>query len=96
MSPNPKYKDQEISGVIVNVTDRTSFSPYLCGISLVKYIYDANRDKFEWRENHFDRLCGTDRIRKAIISGKPLDSVSDWLESDRQKFMKIRDKYLLY
>ena len=96
MSPNPKHKDIEVTGVAVNVTDRNKFKPYLTGIALVKYFHDANPEKFKWRVRHFDRLCGTDKIREFITEGKAIDQIQQWVEDDQQMFLEIRRKFLLY
>ncbi len=96
MSPKPKYQDTELFGVSVNITNRLEYKSYLTGIALVKYFYDANPEKFQWRERHFDRLCGTDQIRNFIIEGKTIDQIEDWLTGQEEAFKIIRSKYLLY
>jgi len=96
MSPAPKYMNHDVFGVSVKVMDRNTFRPYLAGIALVKYFFDANPEEFSWRVRHFDRLCGTDKIRQFIISGKSMDQIKNWIDSSQEGFMGIRSKYLLY
>jgi uncharacterized protein YbbC (DUF1343 family) len=96
MSPNPKHLDKEVFGVSINITDRQNYQSYLTGIALVKYFHDANPKKFEWRERHFDRLCGTDVIRKFIQQGKTVEQIKSWIEKQEVEFKKMRKKYLLY
>ncbi len=96
MSPNPKYKNVELSGVSVIITDRYNYKSYITGIALVKYFHDANPDKFKWRERHFDRLCGTDSIRLFIQKGRTIRQIEDWLNNQEKKFKKFRMKYLRY
>ncbi|MFH1747165.1 MAG: DUF1343 domain-containing protein [Planctomycetota bacterium] len=48
------------------------------------------------RDKMFDKVCGTDRIRKLFQSGNPLSEVLDcWREGTRE-FRQLRAPYLLY
>jgi uncharacterized protein YbbC (DUF1343 family) len=96
MADNPKFKDQEIKGIEIRVTDRDHFSAYLAGIELVKRMYEADRDQFKWKESHFDRLCGTDQIRKFIMAGASMDEIKKWIDENSRSFSPVRSKYLLY
>lgn len=96
MSPNPKYNNETLAGISVTVTNRNSFRPYLTGIQLVQYLYRLNPESFKWREKHFDRLCGTDKVRQFIIEGKSINEIKEWMDSDLKPFLEIRKKYLIY
>ena len=96
MSPHPKYKDTQLTGISLSITNRNNFRPYLTGIMLVQYFYQANTENFKWRETHFDRLCGTAKIRELIIEGKDITEIKEWLNKDLESFLTIRNKYLLY
>jgi uncharacterized protein YbbC (DUF1343 family) len=96
MAVKPKFEEQKITGISIAVTDREVFEPYLAGIALVKYFYELNKEQFTWREEHFDRLCGTDKIRKFIIQGKNIEEIKVWIDKDEQLFRQKRKKYLLY
>ncbi len=96
MSPNPKYNNELLTGISVTVTNRNSFRPYLTGIQLVQYLYRLNSESFKWHEKHFDRLCGTEKVRQFIIEGKNINEIKEWMDSDLKSFLEIRKKYLLY
>ncbi len=96
MAPSPRFMNEDITGITLNVTDRNVFTPYFAGIALVKYAYDSNPEKFEWRVRHFDRLAGTAKIREFIINRKPLPEIKSWLDAQVQPFLPIREKYLIY
>ena len=96
MAPRPKFMDNDITGLSLTVTDRDAFLPYLTGIALVKYLYETDKENFEWRERHFDRLCGSSKIREMITDGKDLEMIRKWLEDQKSGFSEIRAKYLLY
>ncbi|MCB0760026.1 MAG: DUF1343 domain-containing protein [Flavobacteriales bacterium] len=48
------------------------------------------------RPEFFDKLAGTDRLRKAIIAGKSAEEIRLEWKDDVEKFKKLRRKYLLY
>jgi uncharacterized protein YbbC (DUF1343 family) len=96
MSPHPKYLNQKIRGVSLAVTNRNTYRSYLSGITLVKFFYEANKEKFGWRERHFDRLCGTAKIRQFIVQGKSIEDIQKWVDKDVNSFKELRNKYLLY
>jgi uncharacterized protein YbbC (DUF1343 family) len=96
MSPHPKYKNELITGISLSITNRNNFRPYLTGIMLVQYFYRINSKSFKWREKHFDRLCGTTKVREFIIEGKDLKEIKEWMDNDIESFLQIRKKYLLY
>ena len=93
---NPKYKNRRCGGVKIRVTNRDRFQPFRGGLEIINLLYRMYPDSFRWRESGFDRLCGTDTIRKAIIAGQPIDKIVESWREDFADFMQIRKKYLLY
>jgi uncharacterized protein YbbC (DUF1343 family) len=96
MSPRPKHLGETVFGVSIKVTNRRRFMPYITGIALVKLFYDINEQSFKWRRGHFDRLCGTDQIRRLIESRKSIEEIKEWIDKDISAFVKTRSKYLIY
>lgn len=95
-STNPKHKNHPCGGIYVNVRDRQNYHAYRTGIQIVNSIYQLAPDSLQWRAGHFDRLCGTDRIRKAIINQEDIGALFASWEASQNAFMKMRQKYLLY
>ncbi len=96
MAPQPKHLGEKLVGVSVSVTDRNNFNPYLTGIALTKFFYETDKEQFKWFEKHFDRLCGTNKIREFIIQGKDINEIREWIKKDLNSFLEVRKKYLLY
>ncbi len=44
----------------------------------------------------FDKLAGTDELRKQIIAGKSASQIKDSWKNDLENFHKIRTKYIIY
>ena len=68
---------------------------------LIEYIikaYEAygNDPAFFSRANAFDKLAGTDMLRKQIIMGYSAEEIRKSWQNDLMQFGKIRKKYLLY
>jgi uncharacterized protein YbbC (DUF1343 family) len=91
-----KYKGQQCKGVKIIVTDRDLLEPYFSGILIVNKIYQMYPDKFQWKASHFDRLCGTSAIRKAITNRSSLEELRESWQAELKSFVQIRSKYLMY
>jgi uncharacterized protein YbbC (DUF1343 family) len=91
-----KYEGQACNGVRISSAKRDRLEPYYSGVKIVNEIYRMYRGEFEWRTGHFDRLCGTPKVRRAISDGASLEKLREEWQVDLEAFRKIRDKYLLY
>jgi uncharacterized protein YbbC (DUF1343 family) len=97
VADNPMYKNQECRGF-----DLTSFCDTYIMSSKKIYLYwlqgfyekSTNKDKFF--TPYFDKLAGTDSLRKQIIAGKSVEDITKSWEDGIAKFKLIRKKYLLY
>jgi uncharacterized protein YbbC (DUF1343 family) len=97
MSSDPPYKDQQCYGY-----DLKNY-----GLNVAKYenklnlfwlldLYKRLSPKTEFFTPFFDKLAGSDVLRKQIIAGKTEEEIRKSWEKDIAAFKKIRKKYLLY
>jgi uncharacterized protein YbbC (DUF1343 family) len=100
-----KHGGVSCGGVQIHVTDRNEFEPVITGVAMVKAAYDLYRDEFRWKEppyeyvydrNPFDVIAGTSSIREAFEQGTKLGDIRNSWIPDFDKFMKLRERYLLY
>ena len=65
---------------------------------LLKYYTEINAqgETFFLKNNFFDKLAGSDALRKQIIEGKNEAEIRASWQPDLERFQKIRAKYLLY
>ncbi|UCG48468.1 MAG: DUF1343 domain-containing protein [Phycisphaerales bacterium] len=91
-----KFQGRRCHGVKIAVTDRDMLRPYWTGIRIVNEIRRLYPSEFEWRASHFDRLCGTSRIRLAISNRSSLEELRQSWGPAIESFTQIRKKYLLY
>jgi uncharacterized protein YbbC (DUF1343 family) len=96
MASNPKYSGKECHGARVILEDRSLIDAYWSGILITDAIKRLYPDSFEWRESHFDRLCGMPEIRKAIAQQSGLNSVQSIIRAEEVQFREARRSYLIY
>ena len=90
-----KHGGLTIPMIQVTVTARDSVTPVDVGVHMLRAIYAKHASHWEWRESHFDRLAGTDALRKAVIDGTTDDLLARWAEGARA-FATRRAPALLY
>ena len=97
-----RYKDKRCNGLQVHVTDRNLYDAVTTGLHLLHTLKEVHPEGFEFNPptydklTHFDYLAGTDRLRKDLNEGKTVEDISDtWLE-ELERFIHIREKFLLY
>ena len=65
----------------------------------LKYILDFYHkmpNNFFSRASFFDRLAGTDQLRRQIIAGWTEEQIREGWREDLEEYKKMREKYLLY
>ncbi len=91
------YPDTAVHGVRFVVTDRALYDAAVAGVAAALDIRALAPDRFKFTEAaHFDRLAGTDELRKQILAGATLAEITREWPAQRRAFEKIRRKYLLY
>jgi len=65
-------------------------------LSFLLNAYKQLGPSFITSESFFDKLAGTDMLRKQILSGKTKKQIKDSWKKDLDNYKEIRAKYLLY
>lgn len=97
-----RYKDTQCGGVQVHVTDRDVYRPVETGLYLLSTLIELHPDEFEFNDptyeerRHFDLLAGTDKLRHQLADRVPVDEIMASWEPELGKYMKEREKHLLY
>jgi uncharacterized protein YbbC (DUF1343 family) len=91
-----KYGGVEVQGVRLIATDRGLYDPTVTAVALLSEMRRQAGDHWEWRENSFDRLAGTDRLRRAIEAGEPVDRIVSRWTRELDRFLEERAGYLIY
>ena len=95
MEMNPKFK-----GITCYGEDLRDFEPSGGWTQLeLRWLIDAYNkfpDKEHFFTAYFDKLAGTDELRKQLIQGKSEKQIRESWQEDLQEYMILRKKYLLY
>ena len=98
VSENPPFKGQECQGHLLVLGQRWRSAPGSLNLSFLLNAYRDYPDKetFFLKNNFFDKLAGTDQLRKQIVAGVTEEEIRASWEPKLQQFNEIREKYLLY
>ncbi|NKB66000.1 MAG: DUF1343 domain-containing protein [Candidatus Latescibacteria bacterium] len=96
-----KYAGQVCQGVQLHVLERTVFRPVRAGLELLAAVKAMWPDDFAWRVPqtgiyNFDKLAGTDQIRRQLDAGVAAEEVLDGCGQAVARFAQTRDQYLIY
>ncbi|NWF49583.1 MAG: DUF1343 domain-containing protein [Ignavibacteriaceae bacterium] len=72
---NPKYENQVCKGLKLTITDRESFVPLKFTLELISSLIKLYPEKFKFNETAFDKLAGTESIRKMLLMKIPADEI---------------------
>lgn len=96
MSASPKLKDTDCNGIRIKVTDRDQFNPVEFGVKLISVIISLYPDKIKFSNDFFDKLAGTDNIRKLLLKKTDPDLIISRWQDELKNFLQLRNNYLLY
>jgi uncharacterized protein YbbC (DUF1343 family) len=85
----------ECYGVQVHVIDRDALRPIEMALHLISIARCLSGDAWEWNP-HFERLAGDGSLRSALELSKPVTEITSTWEPSISRFVRQREKYLLY
>ena len=97
VAKNPKHEGQQCYGQSLK-----GFAEYSLKNERRLYLewlinmYDFFKGEDDFFNPYFDKLAGTNKLRKQVIEGLSEEEIRDSWEKDLNEFKKIRKKYLLY
>ena len=90
-----KYPGLALPSIRLRVTDRTMYDPIQVATTILATIYLVHGEDLQIREGRFDRLAGTDAVRRAV-SGGDLEELWRVWEGELDRFRAKRAEFLLY
>ncbi len=90
-----KFADTLIQGVRL-VATAPDYDPTKAALALLVETKAMSGEHWSWREGHFDRLAGTDALRRAIDGGATLAEMSAHWDEPLSRYRALRRPYLLY
>lgn len=100
VSENPPCKNQTCKGFqlteIAKEGLRKGDNQLQLDYLLNAYRLYPNKENFFTNASFFDKLAGTDQLRKQIAAGKTAEEIRQSWKPGLDSFMTVREKYLLY
>ncbi len=95
---HPKLEGKTCKGFNLSklTLDETLKMKFNIGYLVTAYAQFPNKEKFFLKNNFFDKLAGSDRLRKQIKAGLSAEEIEATWQAELKKFNKTRSKYLLY
>lgn len=95
-SVNPKYEGEQCYGLsLKGFAGNFENNRYHFNLSYLIDMHDYFRDE-DFFNPYFDKLAGTATLRKQIEEGKTQKEIRQSWQNAIKKYLKIREKYLLY
>ncbi len=91
-----KFEGKMCGGCQLYVTDRGRFRSIETALHIIKTIRDMYPADFAFHKDYFDKVTGTDKIRKALEAGTAVRTIVEGLEPGLAEFRKMSRPYLLY
>jgi uncharacterized protein YbbC (DUF1343 family) len=91
-----KYADTLVSGIRLEVVDRSSYDPTASAVHLLAAVRARHPDRFVWLAKHFDRLAGGPGLREALEGGGSPETIVQSWEPALKRFRDRRKPVLLY
>lgn len=100
-----KHARASCGGVMIHVTDRDRFRPFLTGVAFLRAARRLAGPAMRWRTERYefrddvpaiDLLAGSDAIRTAIDAGRGLAEIAAPWEEEIRPFLAERSEHLLY
>ncbi len=96
MATNPKFEDKTCYGIKIKITDPNKFESVKFSIKFLYVVIKLYGDKIKFNNQSFDRLAGSDILRKQLLSKLSPEIIFASWQSELTKFKNKRNQYLLY
>jgi uncharacterized protein YbbC (DUF1343 family) len=91
-----KWPGTAVHGVRFVATDRSVYDPTRAAVAALVEARRMSGDRWQWNVQHFDRLAGTDQLRRMIEEGLSAQEITDSWEAPHDEFLRVRERYLIY
>jgi uncharacterized protein YbbC (DUF1343 family) len=96
MATNPKFEGKTCFGIKIKITDPNKFESVKFGVKLLYVLTKLYGNKIKFNESSFDKLAGTNILRKQLNNLMKPDNIFAVWQKDLTKFIKNKKQYLLY
>jgi len=93
---DPPFEDKQCKGKKLNNEQKLIFEKKQLNLEWLVDTYNAYPDKTKFFNNFFDKLAGTDLLRKQMLAGNSVEEIRKSWQPGLEQYRKIRSQYLLY
>ncbi len=94
---DPKFENQKVNGISINVTDPAKFKSVEFGVHLIITLRDFYPTDFKIsREVWMNKLWGDDSFNKLYNNNKSAYEIIDSYKKELKEFIDLRNNYLFY
>ncbi len=93
---NPKYLNEVCNGLLITVLNSDKFNAVGFAVKLIYTLHKLYPEQFKFEDDYFDKLAGTDQLRKYILQNKSPEFIINTWKEELSNFKIIRNNYLLY
>ena len=91
-----KFSGQVCDGIQLHVIHPGRFQPLRTALCLIAHFRRTHSQDFEWAEPHFDRLAGSEEVRRGIDRDQPVEEMLEGWRAELADFEKERRDFFLY
>jgi len=91
-----KFQGERCGGCQVHITDRKAYRSVRTALHVITAIRALYPERFAFHQDYFDKVCGTARVREALLAGKAVDDIVRGFDPDLREFESVRKPFLLY
>ncbi len=91
-----KYAGRICGGIRLHITERSKYSPLEATLYMLKTFLIFYPDRLIFHEDYFDKIMGTDNVRRALCQGLEVETIASGFSDGLQEFAELRKAYLLY
>lgn len=84
-----KYSGELCNGVQIHIMERYSYEAYTVSVNIINILYSKYPDDFKFYSGYFDKVNGTDRVRKSIYKG----DIESIIDENAIQLSHFNDKY---
>jgi uncharacterized protein YbbC (DUF1343 family) len=98
IASDPKYRNREIGGVRIEITDYRKVLPVETGVAMVSALYDAVplSARKVFFNGGIDDMSGSIEVRKGVQERESSGAIIARWDDDVRHFIGMRQRYLLY
>lgn len=91
-----KHEGELCGGVQVHVTARDAYRSVRTALHAIGTVRAMYPEEFRFHDAYFDKVAGTDAVRRGIEAGSGIDEILAAMRRDLERFEALRRQYLLY